>query len=454
MDARTVARLRRLAPETLGSRIKSARIAAGLTQMGLADGDVTISFVSRIESGKRRLDPTLLERFAERMGVTVSDLLADEADATGPNHQQVDIEFAELALEMGDASSALARLEGVLAAPDTLTSSDRARAGLLRARALESLGRLLDAIDALELLAESENDATRKLTLGIVLSRCYREAGELGRAIESGERLLAGLTDRGLATTDESIQLVVTIAAAYFEQGDTAYAVRLCRRAVEQAENHGTSRARASAYWNAGMMELDEGNTVSAISLARRALALLGEGQDARNLGRLRSELGLMLLRLDDPPLEEATEHLLAARAAMEGSDASVVDLASNEVELARCLSLQGSFEEAERTALAITERLAGNAPIVDAEALAVAGQAAAGRGDAGQARDYLVRAVHRLTAVGADRAAAQLWMDIGDVLTTLDDAEGASNAYRSAAASTGLLHRTSRTTSSLASDS
>ena len=82
---------------------------------------------------------------------------------------------------------------------------------------------------------------------------------------------------------------LVSEAAAYCERGDTAHAVRLCSKAIAQAETLDSPRARASAYWNASVMQANRGDIVAAVPLAERALSLLSEGQDARNLARLRT---------------------------------------------------------------------------------------------------------------------------------------------------------------------
>ena len=51
-------------------------------------------------------------------------------------------------------------------------------------------------------------------------------------------------------------------------------------------------------------------------------------------------------------------------------------------------------------------------------------------------------RAVFRSTGVGADRDAAQLWFELADLLEGVGDLGAALEAYRSAAASSGLRAR------------
>ena len=152
-----------------------------------------------------------------------------------------------------------------------------------------------------------------QIKVGIALSRCYRESGDFSKAVEVGEMILEHLADTPLDSSDEAVQMAVTLAAAYFERGDTGQAVRVCRKAVTKAETLESPMARASAYWNASIIEAAQGSVRDAIPLAERALALLAEGQDGRNLAGLRTQLGIMQLRLDPPQIDEAQEHLAQA---------------------------------------------------------------------------------------------------------------------------------------------
>ena len=51
-------------------------------------------------------------------------------------------------------------------------------------------------------------------------------------------------------------------------------------------------------------------------------------------------------------------------------------------------------------------------------------------------------RAVFLLTSVGADRDAAQLWFELADLFEDAGDIEASRDAYRSAAAASGLRAR------------
>ncbi len=435
MNPEQEAVLRAADPVALGRRIKAARVRRGLRQGELGRDDVSVAHVSRIESGKRKPSLALLEVLAGRLSVTADDLLsADHVDV--PNAIRLEIDFAELALENADPIAAERHSRtAVDAIPENHPLLARAR--FLHARSLEAQGRLAEAIAELEpLVRPGSLSAT---TAAIALCRCLRETGELARSIEVGESLLAVLGELGLQGTDDAVQLVVTVAAAYYESGDVATAARLCREAVAAAEAIGSPRARASAYWNASMVESFRGNVAEAIPLAKRALALLAEGRDARNLARLRAQLGALQLRSEPPALDEALATLTAADAELRTTSASPVDLARTATGLARVHLLRGDLASAGRLADQALETLPEPSPLIEADARSLLGQVAARTGDPDQAQVQFARAAALLTSIGADRSAAQLWYELGACMDDLGMVAPARDAFRRAAASTGL---------------
>jgi tetratricopeptide (TPR) repeat protein len=429
----------------LGTRLRNARLAKGLTQAEVAGSDASTAYISRIEAGHRRPDGRLLERIAGRLDTTLDELLHgvdphQKAEAT------LKLDYAELALTAGNADEALTRTAEVLELTGNGVLPELgARASYLRALAFEAAGRVEDAILALEDLPV-DIDGTTQLTAAIALSRCYRESGDLARAIDTGERALKRLEEYQLEGSNEAVQLAVTMAAAHFERGDVAYAVRLCRRAIERAEKLDSPQAKASAYWNASIMEANQGAVDAAVPLAQKALALLELGNDTRNLARLRSQLGVSQLRLDPPAIEDARANLEQARRELEWSSASPADSARNEIALARAGYLAGDLKDATQRATQIFETFRGTLPMVAADALILSGQVAADQGDTARAQAAYREAILTLTGIGSDRNAAQLWFELGGLLEEVGASDEARDAYRRAAASTGLTPRPAST--------
>jgi tetratricopeptide (TPR) repeat protein len=424
-------------PPALGRRVRDLRQRRRLKQSELAAGRLSTAYVSRIESGQRRPEREVVEFLAEQLGTTADYLLTgvgrDEvADA------RLKLRYAELALHSGDAVEAERLLSGLIDDTTLPLGTLRIDAQFSLARALENLGRLDDAIHVLEQLRTDVN-IPNPLEIAIALSRCYRESGDLSRAVDVGERALQLADELGLRGTDDAIRLTVTLAAAYFERGDTAHAHHLCQTAIEESETSSSPNARAAAYWNASAIASERGQLAAAAALAERALALLGETTDERNLGRLRLELGLLLLRADPPDVDAAQPVLTRARDGLEVHGGSSVDVARCDAAMAQVCLHRGDIEEAMSLATQARSQVGDSAPLVAASCDIVLGRAAWARNDEQTARHHYRAAAAVLTAHAADRSTASVWYELGDLLDQAGETSAARDAYRSAAACMGL---------------
>ncbi len=442
MDVRDADLLKELDPTELGQRIRAARVARGWTQTQLAGDDISVGYVSRIESGQRRPNSQTLEDLASRLGVPTEHLLRG-VTAREYDEIKLTLDFAELSLETGQFVEAEAQAREAVERAAVASQDDLVfRGKFITARALEGQANLDDAILELEPLVYSRNGGVLRIKSAIALCRCYRDSGDFSQAIEVGERVLGQLASSPLDATDESVQMAVTLAGAYYFRGDIGQAVRICRKAVAKAETLDSTAARAAAYWNASVFESERGSIGNAVVMAERALALMAEGQDARNLARMRSMVGSMQLELDPPAIAEAHGHLNKAAEELPWCSASPVEIADNELARARAFLLEGEMERAEEICLATFEVANSEAPQLAANARSIIGQIQASRGDAEGAKTSFRQAVFFLTGAGADRDAAQLWFELADLLEDVGDLDAARDAYRSAAASTGLRSR------------
>ena len=444
MDARQAELLAKADAHELGRRLRSIRVARGLTQGEVVGDTMSVAYLSRLETGARKPTVKALSALATRLDVTIDSLLAAEP-GQDPDEVRLALDYAELALESGEPAEAAQHLDAALSrVSDVAGTGMRERARLLHARSLEASGREDDAIIELEGLLEDDTvSGVSRIKAGIALSRIHRETGDLGRAITCGEDVLSQLRAAGLDASDEAVQLAVTVAAAYFERGDTAHAVRLCAKAITQAETLDSPRARASAYWNASVMQANRGDITAAVPLAERALALLGEGQDARNLARLRAEVGRLQLELEPPAVDDARSNLQQAVTEMEWSSATPMDRAWTLLGLARAAFLSDDHDECRRLLADVHATSDGQAPLAEAEALALEGRISAAEADTSEAARCYQAAVLKLSSIGADKSAAQLWFDLAALLESVGLVEAATDAYRRAAASTGLRART-----------
>lgn len=439
MDSTQVELLKSAEPLEVGRRLRAARVAKGLTQSDVAGDGVSVAYISRIESGHRRPTPRLLATLAHKLDVSVDQLLGGLAPRE-VDEIKLELDYAELALESGEGDEAAAHAKAAILRLENAEIPElNDRAILLHARALEVNGEVDDAILEFEKLIDGEAGGLLQIQAGIALSRVYRESGDLGRAIDTGERVLGRLVELGLESCDEAVQLSVTVAAAYFERGDSGHAVRICRAAILNAEKMGSATARASAYWNASAMQARRGDIGDAIPLAERALALLAEGRDQRNLARLRTELGRLQLALNPPAVAEARQNLEKAAEELVWTSGAPLDRAWIELGLARARYLDGDPVGTRELTASVLMMTGGAAPLLEAETKSLEGQTYASEGLLDEAGRSYQEAILLLSGIGADRGAAQLWFDLADQLDQIGMTDQARDAYRRAAASTGL---------------
>ena len=412
------------ATETLGDRVRQLRLKRGLTQQDLATADIHASYISLIEAGKRTPTTRRLDTIAKRLGTTVDYLVTGIAEDRR-RQDELELGTARLLLADGRAADAVARFRPLLTSPDVRIASE-ARWGL--AAAYEGAGDLEAAITQYEALrAAAANDSADEsmLAAATALSRCYREAGDLAHAIDVGEDALARIRRYGLVGSDAYVSVLVTVAGAYLERGDVTKAGLLLDEIQQQVDALGSPRSRGAAYWNAAALAGELGETAESVRLIERALALFGEGDDARNLARLRTAHATLLMRHDSARADDAVKSLTDARSKLAtlGSD---VDVAYCETELARALTLTGRAADGVATARQALERLDHGMRLESARARVALAHALAASGDSAEARTEYLAAAAALEAMGARRQAALVWLELAEMERATGDVDQA----------------------------
>ncbi len=427
---------------SIGRRIREVRIAQGMTQSALACDGISAGYVSLVESGKRTPSSAMLTRFAQRLGVPVSRLADDPAAAAPPAHPEVgrvELNFARLALANGNPTEAIRTLDQL---PwETLPSLVWADANLLMAEALQQTGQLDRAVATLEqLLQRCRADETwvSYAVAATVLTVMYLEFGDVNRALEVAGDALVQIERSDLVGTDEHIRLGAMHVAAAFERGDLLYATHQVDSLIKTADRLGSSRARGSIYWNAGAVASERGRYADAIRLTDRAVALIGEQEESRDLPRLRHYYAWLLLRADQPDPEEALRQLDLADAdpALAGAR---LDTGAFAVTRGRAYLLLGDLElAAEQGATALS--MLGPSDHVDrAGALLLLGDVGAAQLDDDLAGEAYREMELVLRDMPASRSVARLWRELGDSLRAYGQIAAAVSAYDSSLSMLGL---------------
>ncbi len=94
---------------TIGTRIRDLRVSKGMTQTALSGNGISSGYVSLIESGKRTPSDRMVREIADRLGVSVEEILrSDETprvvDPRLSDHARLDVNFAKMALANGNAA--------------------------------------------------------------------------------------------------------------------------------------------------------------------------------------------------------------------------------------------------------------------------------------------------------------------------------------------------------------
>ncbi|MGL5808331.1 MAG: helix-turn-helix domain-containing protein [Nocardioides sp.] len=417
----------------LGDRIRAARVALGLTQAGVADGRVTRTAISRYESGARRPDGDTLAYLAARLDVTVDELLS------GPPPQrrrtmEAKLGHAELAFSAGETRNARELARQVIRATRNTVDRDLAgRADLIVALVMESEGDNDGAIRALEALRASAADGPSLAAIGVALSRCYREGSHNELAIAVGEEVSGELQARGLQGLTDSIRLVVSTAAAHFENDNLNQARRLCARAVAAAEQHQSIEGQAIAYWEASILEDAAGMTGEARLFASRALSILQPSGETLQLSILRTQLASYCLDPAEPDLAQAQAHLEQARRELEWSPASPLNEARTLIGLARVQLGYGSPGDAAQLLEALPDGAETQAPYFAAMRSLLAGHIHAFQENPEEAKRSYDVGRDLLALLDDDRNASQLWFELAEGLRAIEELDGALGAYRRA---------------------
>ncbi|MFG2754243.1 helix-turn-helix domain-containing protein [Streptomyces xanthophaeus] len=442
----------------LGSRIRQLRRDAGMSQADLAGDNLSPSYVSLLEAGKRNPSGAVLEQLAQRLSCDPAGLLGFIEEA-GAEDLELELHYTEMLLLSGDPEEALSGFEDLRekAAADGDRATEEA-AELGAARALEHCGRLEEAAvryEALRTAARQPHSRLPELSVVVALCRCYRELGDLSHAVDLAEATLSHVQDLNLAPSVAGVELVSTLVGLHIERGDLHRAAYLAALGIERAKEVSDPRALGAVYWNASVAAHRNGRSGDALELIRQALAIYSEGDNHRALARLRNAYAGVLLQSDSPDVDTAKE-LLRQSADTLASQGSTVDLAYCETALARAELLSGRPDEAVAHARRALDLLGPNHRLETARTLLVLAAAHLELGDQEAARAAYERGALTLEASEAGRQAAFAWAELAEVLERSGQEERAVWAYRQGMRCMG--HRSSlpvrpRTASSPVSD-
>lgn len=394
-----------LLSEGLGARLRDARLALGLTQTQAAEGIVTGAFLSLIESGQRTPSPKVASALAARLRLSLDDEAAQSAEA-------VAVVGVEVALRLGDVVTAAAQLESI---PAT-TPKRWLYEGLLA----EQRGDYDTALRALDAAANSPAlPADVRLRARVALCRCSRDAGDLFRSIEVGERTLAEVYSDPHADRVLVAELRATLSGTYCETGDLFRAHELTEGWAQDGEDNAWTQAMHR--WSRSMVLQTAGEFAEARALAFEALELLKALDRPRSTALLQNTAAWIAMQT---PIFDASEidHMLRSSEQAFRETHAPIDLAlalSSRAELATRLNHLEPAEALISEAMVLAQ---GEEPGLRARLTAIAAQIYAAAGQVNQAMQLLRGARELLEGAGAKRSAAATWRHMAQTYEDLGE--------------------------------
>lgn len=367
-------------PVAVGTRLKEARLAAGLSQRELSFPGCTAVYICRIEHGDRVPSLQVLRELARRVGVDENYLATGSVGAADDRALEADV-----ALRLGEVELAEALYTELLGGdlgPE------------LRGRALGGLGQIDLREGEVDAALERLEEALRLLGDALVehlpvldaLARARLLRGERKSAVALVEQALELASARGDGRAETRMR--VLLADVLTEAGELSGVRRLLEESVAAATDLADPLVRARDYWSRSQAHTDAQQPAAATRYAGMALAAIDVAESAEIAGR--AHLLLARAELDRGNPEEALGLLERGRALAAGAGRGDGRF---KVERARALSMRGRDDEAIALATEAAGELSGSRPADAGRAHAVAADVFARRGQRGRALALYERA-------------------------------------------------------------
>lgn len=397
---------------SFGTRLRTARRRAGLSQVDVGGDRYSGSYVSHLESGRRQPTLEVAEYFAARLGVPIPELLGAEPDEFA---QQV----TSRELMTADLNARLAWLEQDFeqAGRDAGRAAELARrsgrldtwwtASCLRAQSMLAVAAYRDCWELAELLAGhsvAREAGGMRAEMLVLASKAHRAEGELAKALECAQAAIAAASGPPVEPSSLAQAHMVGIAALV-ELGRVSDSRPLAERLREISAGVESPHARGQIAWTLGNLDFVDRRVEQAEREHARAAELLRPEVNLRTWARFR--------------VATVSYHLEAGvgrglRAMLEAADSALrlVGHAGDRAELAMSYArLALSEERFEETLRHIEDVLAPEPPPNrQAEAELIRAQALVRLGSREPAQRAIVRAANHLERAGAIVRALQVW--------------------------------------------
>lgn len=391
---------------SFSKKLKAARLARGLTQAELAGDAYTASYISLLESGRRRPTDAILSELAARLSVPIDELRSFQQEATtGSSIASIELEMQarqawknydyEQAAEFASRALTHAQAEHN---PSAWWSLSMLYAECLMVtekyepswEASQELRRHPIARESINLAAEAE----------IIAADAKQGMGRLPDAVHHARAAVDLLRGHPSANPATVLEAQCALIAALAESDQLAEANEVAAQ-VDLAPNpRVAAQMRGRGAWTIGNLAFLQGKAEEGVRLHNQAIDLLSPAMGLRQWGRLNKTTADMRITADSVS-DQVTEYLERAQFAIDvvGNRSDKLELAMVSARWALTRSRPGEALTHLAPVLAELETLApqtaGEAELIHARILEQMGRV-------GESSRALLRAAHAFEGAGA----------------------------------------------------
>jgi tetratricopeptide (TPR) repeat protein len=273
---------------SVGDRLREARLARGLTQEQLAKGLATKGFISQIE--RHRATPSLakLRLMAERLQLPLGHFTGDRS----PMEVTYLRKSAELAMKAKEPARTLALVEEAASHPTT--ANERADLQRIKGTALDALGQPAEALVAHQAAAaaappdDPELNAAIYVEIGTVLA----QQEQFVSAVEAGLRAVHWLDRAKQADPALRARALTNLGRACWSLGQVDQAHAYLASALDAATDAESLLRIANAHMGLGVTARARGQLDEAIEHCNRALEVHARIKQERDANRILNNIG------------------------------------------------------------------------------------------------------------------------------------------------------------------
>jgi len=298
--------------QSVGARLRAARLAKKYTQGQLARPDFSVSYISAIERGQIHPSLRALEIFALRLGISATDLLAIQAaqdakgvsalDATIRSEEEIELQFleAQILIRQGAAQQAIIQLRNLTSS--TLTPLQEIRLRYLLGWSYFSLALLEEGESVLAGALKLSKNSGEYLSLQILnlLGKIYSSMHNYAQGLEYHQLCLHRLEE------EQQPQDAFFRAQVYTNMGlDSIYldkfdeAIQMFQHALSITRELATTDRLNAMYWNATRQFAEAKDYYHAMLFGHKSLQLHFQKYSDSVRSEIYHYLGRAMLRGD-----------------------------------------------------------------------------------------------------------------------------------------------------------